>query len=168
MSRDETLTRMASLIMEHRWAALATVDTQGIPVASMVAYAVDSTRGELLLHLSKLAAHTGNLLAHGKGAITIGENDPGDGDPQQLARVSINGEVSVIGREDTDYESARAVYLRRLPASAQLFEFPDFILFRLVPDCARFVGGFGQARSFGANDVRSILRDDAQHTAGCM
>jgi len=45
-----------------RWAALATYG-DGVPLASMVAYACEPGFAGFLLHLSRLSAHTRNLLA---------------------------------------------------------------------------------------------------------
>jgi len=153
MNDDSMRNRLRRLVQQRRWAALATSDAAGNPMASMVGYVCGENAAVIYLHLSRLAAHTGNLLANGKAALVIGEDDSGDGDPQELARVTLQGRVSVVARASDEYRRARDRYLERLPASEQLFEFPDFILFRLDVDQARFVGGFAQARSFRAGEL---------------
>ena len=55
------------------------------------------------------------------------------------------------------YLDARACYLARLPAAAPLFEFPDFILFHLVPSEARYVGGFARAYTLTAEQLRKAF-----------
>lgn len=154
MNDNAQIQRLLRLLHAQRWAALATVDARGMPLASMVGYVGGEDAGVIYLHLSRLAAHTGNLLASGKAALSISEQDSGAGDPQQLARVSLQGEVNVIARDNGEYATAKARYLQRLPDAAQLFDFPDFLLFRLDITSARFVGGFAQARSFSAADLR--------------
>lgn len=155
MNDNSMRNRLLALLRQRRWAALATADGTGTPMASMVGYVISENAAVIYLHLSRLAAHTGNLLANGKAALVIGEDDGGSGDPQELARVTLQGRVTTVTRDGDEYRTARARYLERLPASEQLFDFPDFILFRLDVDSARFVGGFAQARSFSADELRS-------------
>ena len=53
--------KLARLIRGGRWAALATYG-DGAPLASMAAYACEPGFAGFLLHLSRLSAHTRNLL----------------------------------------------------------------------------------------------------------
>ena len=132
------------------------------PLASMVAYALDDGAAGFLLHLSRLAPHTRNLLEHASASLVLTQVDGEDvDDPQTLARVTITGTVEVIARDSNSYRSARHAYLQRLPSSAQLFEFADFMLFRLRPVEARFVGGFAQAHKLGGDALTTCLRDAA-------
>ena len=77
-------------------------------------------------------------------------------DPQELTRVSLQGRCVTVPRDSEEYAAARTRYLQRLPASRQLFEFPDFLLFRLDVASARFVGGFAQARTFSSAELRAL------------
>lgn len=151
--------RLMRVLQHHRWAALATADLHATPMASMVGYVPGDNAAVLYLHLSRLAAHTGNLLANGKAALVISEEDTATNDPQELARVTLQGSCVAIARDSAEYTTARARYLRRLPASERLFDFPDFILFRLDVASARFVGGFAQARSFSGDELRRLSFD---------
>ncbi len=154
MNENSQLARLLRLVEEKRWAALATSDAAGNPMASMVGYVMTPDHGGLYLHLSRLAAHTGNLLAGGRAALVISEEDNGRKDPQECARVTLQGDARVIARDSDEYLPARQRYLLRLPASERLFDFPDFLLFRLDIQAARFVGGFAQARTFSATELR--------------
>src|SRR5512134_3952671 len=79
---------LARIIRGGRWAALATYG-DGVPLASMVAYACESDFAGFLLHLSRLSAHTRNLLASPVTSLVIREPDSGRvRNPQTLARVS--------------------------------------------------------------------------------
>lgn len=150
--------RLIRLLQQHRWGALATADLNGTPMASMVGYVLGDNAAVLYLHLSRLAAHTGNLLANGNAALVVSEEDTAVEDPQELARVTLQGSCVVIERDSEEYSTAKARYLQRLPASERLFDFPDFILFRLDVASARFVGGFAQARSFTGVELRLSVR----------
>ncbi|OGT21521.1 MAG: hypothetical protein A2V90_05940 [Gammaproteobacteria bacterium RBG_16_57_12] len=132
------------LIHTHRWAALSCL-YQGEPLAGMVAYVAEADLSGFLLHLSQLAPHTRGLLEHPRAALVISEADRGEGDPQILARLILQGRITVIKNESEDYLRAKAHYIQRLPAAEPRFEFGDFQLFRLTPETLRYVGGFAQA-----------------------
>lgn len=149
--------RLIGLIRAQRWAALATVGHAG-PMASMVAYAPEPDLSALLLYLSRLAAHTGNLIEQPVASLVIGEPDPGEGDPQTLERVTMTGEVSAISRDHPGYAALRDCYLGHLPAAEPLFGFDDFTLFRLVPEEVRYVGGFAQAHTLDGAGLREAVR----------
>lgn len=64
---------VARLIRSQRWAALATLK-QGAPFASLVAYAPEPDFSGFVLHLSRLAPHTQNLLGdpHARNLVVAG------------------------------------------------------------------------------------------------
>jgi hypothetical protein len=153
---DEDLHALASLVRTTRWAALATVGEEDGPLASWVAYAPEPDLQGVVLHLSRLALHTRNLLETPRASLGISSADPGTGDPQALARVSLQGRVEIITPHDPSYAAARTLYLTRLPDAKPLFAFADFQLLRLVIERARFVGGFALARTFLAADLAQV------------
>jgi putative heme iron utilization protein len=118
----------------------------------MVAYAAEPGFGGFLLHLSRLAAHTGHLLADPSAALLICEADDGRDDVQTLARLTLAGAAAPL--DEAECAAGRERYLARLPAAAQLFELPDFALFRFVPREARYVGGFARAFSLTPEHLR--------------
>jgi putative heme iron utilization protein len=149
--------RLLHLLQQRRWAALATADVGGSPMASMAGYVMGDNASVIYLHLSRLAAHTGNLLASGLAALVVSEEDTGHTvDPQELARVTLQGRCVVVTRDSMEYRAAKQRYLQRLPAAERLFDFPDFMMFRLDVESARFVGGFAQARSFSRDELRAL------------
>lgn len=156
MTRTDHLRRVGALICEHRWAALATIEASGHPVASMVAYAAEPDLSALWFHLSRLASHTQNLLSRGSASLVIGQPDLGEGDPQTLQRVSVSGTAEEVPRGSEAHTQGRTLYLRRLPAAERLFGFGDFVLFRLMPEQIRFVGGFGRAFDLKPEELLSI------------
>ena len=158
MAKRDHHQQIAGMLRQHRWAALATVDGDGVPAASMVAYALDSGRGCLYLHLSGLAGHTKELLKQPLAGIVISECDGMNGDPQQLARLSLRIRSEELPRDGAAYQAAKECYLERLPDAVQRFGFADFRLFRAEIEGARFVGGFGQAHSYRGEEVAGLLR----------
>jgi putative heme iron utilization protein len=147
----EELANVAALIRGQRQAALATL-RDGAPFVSMVACAPEPDFGGLLLHLSRLAAHTGQLLANPASSLLICEADDGRDDVQTRARITLVGTAAPLA--EAERAAGRELYLARLPAAAQLFELPDFMLFRFVPSEARYIGGFARAFSLTADHLR--------------
>ncbi|OOZ38605.1 hypothetical protein BOW53_14940 [Solemya pervernicosa gill symbiont] len=149
---------MGRLIRSQRWAALATLQKDGTPLASMVAYAFDDNFSQLYLHLSQLAAHTGNLLERPTISLVISEPDDGRKDPQTLARLTLNGEVTAVKPDSQTYTLGKARYLGQLPESEQLFEFGDFALYAFQSVDVRYVGGFARAWSFNQSDLEQAAQ----------
>ena len=118
----ETMERekLARLIHGGRWAALATYG-DGVPLASMVAYACEVGFAGFLLHLSRLSAHTRNLLASPSASIAISEPDTTQNrDPQILGRVSIQVQRQQMGQ--TSLGVSTAVYSGTLPRTPKAKE----------------------------------------------
>ena len=99
MGKREQLDQLARLVNGQRWAALATVDETAQPMASMVGYVVNEEFDSVALHLSRLAAHTRNLLANPHASLVISACDDGSDDPQLLMRASLQGHVEIIERD---------------------------------------------------------------------
>lgn len=132
------------LLRANRWAALASA-RDNEPLCSWVAVVPEPRPGDFLLHLSSLALHTRYLLANPQASLAFSEPDaPGGGDPQALARVSLQGKVGRVAREAPEYGEARARYLGRFPHAAQTFDFADFDLVRFRAESARYVPGLGR------------------------
>lgn len=151
---------MANLICGRRWAALATQGPDG-PEASWIAYAPQADFSGFLLHLSTLATHTRNLLADPRAGLAISEPERDGEDPQTLARVMIQGRVTIVPKKSMDYREMSRHYQEMLPASTPRFEFGDFLLLRLTPVRVRFIGG--SARAYTLDDI--ALRVAAQRTS---
>ena len=134
----------ARLVMSHRWAALATLGPNG-PLASMVAYSTNRDVSRVVLFLSSLSEHTRNLVNEPRVSLVISESDPGIGDPQTLARVSLRGTAEAVERTSPEFEDFWRSYIDRLPEAAARIVLGDFSLFRVVVDDAHYVGGFAQA-----------------------
>lgn len=148
------LAAVVRLIRAERWAALATL-SEGAPFGSLVAYAPEPDLAGFVLHLSRLAPHTHNLLSDPRASLAICEPDSGGEDPHTIARLSVQGVVEVVSPETLEYAAARDLYLQRLPEAERLFGFSDFVLFRLVPKEVRYVGGFARALSLSAAELRA-------------
>ena len=151
--------RLAALLGASRWAALATA-RDNVPLATWVALAPEDDLGGFLMHLSRLALHTRYLETNPHASLSFTEPDRGAGDPQELARVSLQGYIETIGRSTGGYSSARECYLARFPAAATTFGLGDFALVRFVTETARYVPGFGRVHRLTVADLSLLAHVD--------
>lgn len=147
---------LQSLLATQPVAALATLH-KGEPAVSMVPCAwLPQGRG-VVIHVSRLATHTADMLAHaGVGLMVTGTLDMADS-PLALPRLSVQGEAQPCPPDSADYAEARALYLARFPDSEAMFGFADFSLFIVRLRMVRFVGGFGRAHSLTAEQFAALM-----------
>jgi putative heme iron utilization protein len=147
---------LKTLLMEQPVAALATLH-QDEPAVSMVPFALLPDGTGLVIHVSRLAAHTSDMLAHpGVGLLVTGPPEAAP-TPLALPRVSFQGQARPCAPESCDYQQARAAYLAKLPEAEELFALPDFSLFVIKPASGRYVAGFGRAMALTAEGLRAVL-----------
>lgn len=135
-------------------AALATLH-RGEPAVSMVPFVLHA--GGLVIHVSALATHTGDLRAHPRAALLVTAADDAAVPPQALPRVALDVEAEELPAGGPAAAAARAAYLARFPEAAITFELADFTLFTLRPRHARLVAGFGRARSLTGERLAAWL-----------
>ena len=137
--------QLTALVASVRIGFLATEGSEG-PEASMAPFSLH--RGDVLIHLSRLAQHSRNLQHQHRLGLIICSPETAADSPLALPRVSLKGEAEMlIGQEALP---AWAAYLSRIPEAEPLFSFPDFRLFRVRVAQARWVGGFGKARTLSS------------------
>lgn len=133
------------VICEANVAALATVEADGGPYASLVAVAGDD-QGRPLLLLSTLARHTRNLSADARVSLLF--TAPAGVDPLNSARVSVVGRLETVPAQEV-----RATYLARHPYAKGYSTFPDFSFHRVEMREAHLVEGFGRIVTLPGADV---------------
>jgi putative heme iron utilization protein len=154
MNADFAFT-LKQLVRGRTVAALGTIHS-GKPFVSMVPFAV-AGNGRLVIHVSKLASHTRDMLRSPEVSLLIAESENPEKMAQALARVTLQGRVRLLERDDKSYLQARAAYAGRFPDAAPLFDFSDFKLFLIRTVSARLIVGFGQAATISAEEFRSAL-----------
>ena len=163
MPHEPRLSRaLRELLAARRTAALGTLDASlcgdsAQPFVSMVPYALLPAERSLVLHVSGLAAHTRNLLAHPRVSLMVMAGEV-DGEPVHApARVTLDAVAQVPERDSTLWAAARAAYLARFPEAEPMTTLGDFMFVVLRPASARQVAGFGAARTVDADDLAHIL-----------
>ncbi|MDB5823604.1 MAG: pyridoxamine 5-phosphate oxidase [Herminiimonas sp.] len=149
-----------NLLHSASYGSLATHSVQlpGYPFASILPFVLDAQHAPVFL-ISTLAEHTRNVLADGRASFLV--HGAEQHDILASERVSLLGDVARI-------EASPALvrhYLRAHPSAEPYLGLGDFAFFRLLPQRARYIGGFGRMGWVGTADWEgaSVLGlDDAE------
>jgi hypothetical protein len=158
MATEHSLTRaLRELMQQQRTAALGTVSADGAPFVSLVPYAVDAQQCCLVIHVSGLAAHTGNLQREPRVSLLVSQSAAAGEPVHALPRVTLQATAEALAPDTPEALACRAVYLQRFPEAEPLTALGDFRFVRLQVQAARQVAGFGAARSLDGDEVRRAL-----------
>lgn len=159
MSHEPRLSQaLRTLFATQRVAALGTLGEDGRPFVSMVPFAVEPTSGQVVIHVSGLAAHTGNLMRHAEVSLLVMQAEVAGEPVHALPRVTLEGVAAVLALESVPWAAARAAYLARFPEAEPMTELGDFRFVGITITGARQVAGFGAARSLDGEAIRQVLR----------
>jgi hypothetical protein len=151
------VTALRSLLDSRQVAALATLH-RGEPALSMVPWAWLPSVG-FVIHVSRLATHTADMLAHPAVALLVSAAEGSAATPQELPRASFQAHAEVLDAGTEPHAQARERYLARFPHSEPMFGFADFSLVAIVPRSVRFVAGFARAVTIGADEFHELMSD---------
>jgi len=150
---------LRSLLESQQVASLATLH-KGEPAVSMVPYVLLPQGRGFVIHVSRLATHTADMLSNPAVGLLVIAPPAASPSAQARPRASITGKTQQWASDSPGYSQARALYLSRFPESEEMFSFPDLSLFVVGVRSVRFVGGFAQARSLTAEQFASIMGAD--------
>jgi putative heme iron utilization protein len=143
---DEARALARRLLAEARHGALGvTLPETRSPFVTRVAVGWDGTAALVLV--STLAQHTRALLADPACSLLVGEPGP-KGDPLTHPRLTLQARA-----EPCDKAPRREAWLAQHPKAALYYDFPDFLMLRLVPASAFLNGGFGRAFRLTPEDL---------------
>jgi len=150
---------LRELVRDRGTAALATLH-DGLPFASMVPIALAQTSAGLRLvtHVSRLAAHTRDMLIAPEVCLLLTAPESA-AIPQALPRVSIPAIAEFIPPEHAEHAVLKAAYLAKHPQAADLFQLGDFSIVAFTPLSARFVAGFGSAHTLKPEALAALVED---------
>jgi len=152
----DTAASLRRLLAARSVAALATLH-HGEPAVSMTPFVLPPGAAHLVIHVSALATHTRDMLAHPRVGVLV-TADEGACAPQALPRVSLQADAEPLARGTAAADEARAQYLARFPDAEITFSLADFSLFVLRPVSARLVAGFARAHSLAGERLGEWLR----------
>ena len=163
MPHETRLTlELRALLHSRRVAALGTLGDDGNPFVSMIPYAMEPSLGCLVIHVSGLAAHTGNLQARPNVSVLVMQAEV-QGEPvHALPRVTLDGLARVLEAGTPAWETCQAAYLKRFPEAQFMTQLGDFRFVGIALNGARQVAGFGAARSIDKDEVRRALEPAGQ------
>lgn len=154
----DTLRLLGDLIRGRSVAALATLH-DGRPLASLVPYSIHVADGSLRLvtHISRLSAHTRDMLASPEVCLLVSASEDSATPPQALPRVSVFARATFVDRGHPDHDALARAYLDRFPQAAEWFGLGDFSIVALEPTGGRFVAGFARALNVSPADMLAAL-----------
>lgn len=145
------------LLQSQRVAALGTMGNDGAPLVSMVPFAIAREPGCIVIHVSGLAAHTGNLQKTSDVSLLVMQAEVAGAPVHALPRVTLEARAEVLEAETPLWLACRAAYLLRFPEAEPMTALSDFRFVALRVNGARQVAGFGAARSVSAEEVAQVL-----------
>ena len=146
------------LLIGRSIAALGTLH-EGRPFVSMVPFAVhlDAGRLRLVAHVSRLAAHTRDMLGSPEVCLMVAAAESQEIPPQAVARVSIPAVVEFVPPEHPDHAGLKTAYLAKFPDAAMLFQLGDFSIVAFEPTSARLVAGFARAMTLSPEKLAEAV-----------
>jgi putative heme iron utilization protein len=158
MPHESRLTlALRALLHARRIASLGTLGEDGNPFVSMVPFAMAPSLGCLVIHVSGLAPHTGNLQARPNVSLLVMQADVLGEPVHALPRVTLDGRAQVLEAGTPAWETCQAAYVTRFPEAQFMTQLADFRFVAIALNGARQVAGFGAARSIDAQEVRRAL-----------
>lgn len=146
---------LIELFTQQRVASVSVL-VEDKPYLGMLPFVMRSDFGSALIHASRLARHTAGLVPEAPFGLMVQEPDHWKANPSQLARVSLQGSVYPMNREDPSYEAGQAIYLEKFPKSRITFGLGDFRLYELRVETARFVAGFGKTFDLSPAELEQL------------
>lgn len=141
MLRSEELDLLHRLLARQRVLSLSVI-VDDKPYVGLLPFVPRPDFGALVIHASSLARHSKGLTPDSPFAALIHATDRPGADPLQLPRLSLQGVVRRIPRDEADWAAARDVYIDKYPSSRSIFQLGDFHLYELVIESGRLIAGF--------------------------
>ena len=142
MSPDDLRT-LSELLRRQRLLSLAVV-VDDLPVVGLLPFLAAPAFASLVVHASRLAAHTAGLGEDRPWSGVVAEPDAAERDPLQTPRVLLHGRSRAIDNPQV-LAKIRGVWRDRFPGAAMTLDLTDFTFFSLDIEGGRLVAGFARA-----------------------
>jgi len=153
MTRDDA--SLLRQLLDQRVLSLGVL-VDGAPYVGLLPFAVTEDRQALIVHASGLARHTSGLGNGTPWSALLHLPDDPRGDPLQVGRVTLSGEVRRLPEPSPEHAAAKGRFLARFPGAAQTFELADFGLYALHIREGRLVAGFARAHHVSPGDLATL------------
>ncbi|MCY7307157.1 MAG: pyridoxamine 5'-phosphate oxidase family protein [Rhodoferax sp.] len=148
---------LRALLQSQRVASLGTVNLDGTPLVSMVPFAIEPVQACVVLHMSGLAAHTGNLQRSTSVSLMVMQAETPGEPVHALPRVTLEARAEFLEAGTPIWSECRAAYLGRFPEAEPMTALGDFRFVALRVTGARQVAGFGAARNVSVQELAQVL-----------
>lgn len=155
--RSRLLRGAVELLRTQRVAALATLEAEGSPFVSMVPFALEPVQGCLVLHVSALAQHSGNMQREPRVSLLVMQPEQAGQPVHALPRLTLLGQARLLELGSESWARCRAAYLARFPEAEPMTQLGDFRFVAIWPEGARQIAGFGAARSVDGAELREAI-----------
>lgn len=136
---------------------MGTVSANGTPEASYSPAIVDEACN-FYVYVSELSAHTSNLMETGKASVLVIEDEGTAEIIFARKRATFASEAIHIDRHNEEWESVIARFEEKFGKMMGFLKtMEDFHLFRLEPNFARLVLGFGKAYDVTGSQMSEIV-----------
>ena len=144
------------LLTGQQSATLATVNSDGTPLASYTPFAVDSAMS-FYIFISRLAEHTANLENNPQASLMLITDEAAAKQIFARPRLTFSCRAVKIERDSDAWEAAASLYDARFSSFFKLIRgFSDFNMFKLVPSEGVLVAGFGQAFTISGEKLETF------------
>lgn len=148
---DAARTMARDLLATSAHAALATVQADGHPLATRIAFAL-TPGGVPLSLISDLSAHTAALRHNPRCSLLLGTPEA-RGDPLTHPRLTLQATAHLIPHGHAEHAEMAAQYLHGHPKAKLYIGFADFSLVRFDVSAGYLNGGFGKAFRLTPQDM---------------
>ena len=137
-------TRACELFESRRTLHLATVNTQGVPTASYAPFVSKSS--DFYIYISALSEHTQNLSNIALASVLLIEDEAGAENLLARKRITFSCKATIIPRGKSEWRKLMDCFEETFGTGFRIMRsLADFVLFRLEPNGATYIEGFGQA-----------------------
>jgi len=156
---DEARAQARDLIAAARIAALGTLDDDGAPVVTRIAFGRDA-QGAAMTLVSDLSQHSRAMARDPRVSLLLGEV-AGKGDPLTHPRLTLLAQAVPVPRGGAEHAACAPAWLATHPKAKLYIGFADFGFVRFDVSAGLLNGGFGRAYRLSPADMglQSIRTD---------
>lgn len=149
---DDIKSALESLKTSMRSLQLATLSADGEPHCGYTPFIIDGP--DFYIFVSQLSLHTRDLLNTRRAGVMLIADEQTSSQLYARRRVNYQCAVTVIGREEEQYDSLLNAMRERQGKMVDLIrQLPDFVLFRLTPASGQFVMSLGKAYKLSGDNL---------------